>query len=464
MTNEYTYVDSLVERAKKAQEVAAKYTQEEVRRIAKAIGWLALTKAQEWSEFGYAETKMGNVESKVAREQARARGLMRDLMNAKTVGVIEVDEEKQLIKIGKPVGVVGALIPTTVPATVVFMGAMNSIMGRNAMICSPHPRAKQTTMMVVNDIRALYKKMGIPEDLLLCIEEPSMSNSQELMAKVDLVVATGGAGMVKAAYSSGTPAFGVGAGNVVVVVDETADLKDAAEKIRDAQLNDLAIGCSTENSMAIQKEVYAAAMEEMIKTGAYICNAEEKAKLQAVLWVNGHLNPDIICKPATYIAEAAGIDMPADRTWIIVEETGYGKEYPFSGEKLSVVVTAYSYDTFDDAIALVNNIQAYSGAGHSCGIHSMDDERIMKYALETHTSRVAVRMTVGKSNAGMWNNGMPFTVNLGCGTWGGNITSENVTYKNYINTTWVAREIFGYVPPTDEELFGEVMNDKALFD
>ncbi|MBO5329840.1 aldehyde dehydrogenase family protein [Anaerotignum sp.] len=463
MTNEYTYVDSLVERAKKAQEVAANYTQEEVRRIAKAIGWLALNKAREWSEFGYEETKMGDVESKVAREQARARGLMRDLMDAKTVGVIEVDEEKQLTKIAKPVGVVGALIPTTVPATVVFMGAMNSIMGRNAMICSPHPRAKRTTMMVVNDIRALYKKMGIPEDLLLCIEDPSMSNSQELMAKVDLVVATGGAAMVKAAYSSGTPAYGVGAGNVVVVIDETADLKDAAEKVRDAQLNDLAIGCSTENSMAIQKDVYAAAMEEMVKTGAYICNAEEKAKLQAVLWVNGHLNPEIICKPATYIAEAAGIDMPADRTWIIVEETGYGKAYPFSGEKLSVVVTAYSYDTFDDAIELVNNIQAYSGAGHSCGIHSMDDDRILKYALETHTSRVAVRMTVGKSNAGNWNNGMPFTVNLGCGTWGGNITSENVTYKNYINTTWVAREIFGYVPPTDEELFGEVMNDTTLF-
>ena len=146
-----------------------------------------------------------------------------------------------------------------------------------------------------------------------------------------------------------------------------------------------------------------------------------------------------------------------------MEETGYGKEYPFSGEKLSVVVTAYRYDTFDDAIALVNHIQAYSGAGHSCGIHSNDDDRILKYALETYTSRVAVRMTVGMSNAGNWNNGMPFTVNLGCGTWGGNITSENITYKNYINTTWVAREIFDYVPPTDEELFGEVMGNSEWF-
>ena len=462
--NDMTYIDSLVERAKIAQRTAERFSQEDVKKYAAAIGWLALNKAEQWAEFNYEETHMGDIQSKIDRDKARARGLMRDLNNAKTVGVIEVDEEKQLVKIGKPVGVVGALIPTTVPTTVVFMGAMNAIMGRNAMICSPHPRAKKTTLMVVNEIRALYKKIGIPEDLLLCIEDPSMANSNELMAKCDLVVATGGAAMVKAAYSSGTPAFGVGAGNVVVVIDETADLKDAAEKIRDAQLNDLAIGCSTENSMVIQKDVYQNALDEMVKSGAYLCNAEEKEKLQNVLWVNGHLNPEIICKPASYIAKKAGFEIPDDRTWIVVEESGFGKEYPFSGEKLSVVVTAYRYDTFDDAIALVNNIQDYSGAGHSCGIHSTNDDRIMKYALETHTSRVAVRMTVGKSNAGNWNNGMPFTVNLGCGTWGGNITSENVTYKNYINTTWVAREIFGYIPPTDEELFGKVMHHTEWFE
>lgn len=283
------------------------------------------------------------------------------------------------------------------------------------------------------------------------------------MKQSDLIIATGGADMVKAAYSSGTPAYGVGAGNVVVVIDETADLKDASSKIAESQLNDLAIGCSTENSAVIQKDVYDQAVKEMIAQGAYLCNAEEKAKLQATLWVDGHINPEVICKPATYIAEKAGFTIPEDRTWIIVEETGYGKEYPFSGEKLSVVVTLYKYDTFDNAVELVNNIQSYSGAGHSCGIHSFDDERILKYALATKTSRVAVRMPVGKSNAGNWNNGMPFTINLGCGTWGGNITSENITWKHYINTTWVAREIPNYYVPTDEELFGDVMKETSLF-
>ena len=460
---EFEYIASLITRAKKAQKIAEKFTQEEVRRYAAAVGWLALNRAEAWAQMHYEETHMGDIPSKINRIQARARGLMRDLKDAKTVGVIEVDEKKKLMKIGKPAGVVGALIPTTVPETVVFMGAMNAMMGRDAMICSPHPRAKKTTMQVVEEIRALYRNIGIPDDLLLCIEEPSITKTNELMAQSDLVVATGGAAMVKAAYSSGTPAYGVGAGNVVVVIDETAVLQHAAEKIKAAQLNDLAIGCSTENAVVIQKDVYDKAIQEMEKTGAYLCNAEEKQKLQDVLWVNGHLNADIICRPASEIAQEAGIDLPEGKTWILVEETGYGKEYPFSGEKLSVVVTAYRYDTFDDAIALVNHIQAYSGAGHSCGIHSNDDDRILKYALETYTSRVAVRMTVGMSNAGNWNNGMPFTVNLGCGTWGGNITSENITYKNYINTTWVAREIFDYVPPTDEELFGEVMGNSEWF-
>jgi sulfoacetaldehyde dehydrogenase len=256
----------------------------------------------------------------------------------------------------------------------------------------------------------------------------------------------------------------VGAGNAAVVIDETADVKDAAQKVKAAQMNDLAIGCSTENSVIIQKSVYDEAINAMADTGAYVCNAEEKAKLQAVLWVGGHLNSEIIVKPAQFIAEKAGINMPGDRTWIIVEETGAGKEFPFSGEKLSVVVTAYKYDKIEDAIALVNKIHEYSGAGHSCGIHSENEENIMKFALGTKTGRVAVKMSTGLSNAGSWNNGMPWTINIGCGTWGGNIVSENITYKHYINTTWVYREISNAVIPTEQEVFGDVMGaEKRLF-
>jgi sulfoacetaldehyde dehydrogenase len=464
MTEAARYICSLIVRARNAQQVAKRFTQAEARHLSACIGWLAINRAEEWARVNYAETGMGDIPSKIARTRARARGLMRDINSAKTVGVVEVDEAKRLVKIAKPVGVVGALVPTTVPAGVVFIKAMNGLLGRNAMVYAPHPRAKKTTNLAVNDIRKLLRKMGLPEDLVICIEDPNLEKTAELMKQCDLIIATGGAGMVKAAYSSGTPAFGVGAGNVVVVIDETADLRDAAHKVMEAQLNDLAIGCSTENAAVIQESVYADAIKAMVAEGAYVCNAEEKAKLQATLWKDGHLNGEVICKPASFIAEKAGFTIPSDRTWIIVEETGYGPQYPFSGEKLSVVVAVYKYDSFDDAIALVNNIQAYSGAGHSCGIHSFDDAHILKYALETNTSRVAVRMPVGKSNAGNWNNGMPFTISLGCGTWGRNITSENITWKHYINTTWVAREIPNFRVPTDEELFGDVLKETSLFE
>ena len=456
-------IAELIERARKAQESISHISQEEARYIAKAIGWYADYRAEEWARINFEETHMGDIQSKMNRTRTRARGVIRDLNDTKTVGVIEEDHEKNLIKIAKPVGVIGALVPITVPAGVVFIKAMNGLMGRNALIYAPHPRAQKTTKTVVDELRALLGRLGYPEDLLICIDDINKEKTSQLMRQCDLIIATGGSGMVKAAYSSGTPAYGVGAGNVVCVIDETADLKDAAFKIMDSQINDLASGCSTENSVVIQSSVYDAAIEEMKKQFAHLCTAEEKAKLQDALWHDGKLNGDIICRPAPYIAKAAGFEVPEDTRWILVEETGYGKDFPFSGEKLSVVVTVYKYDDFDDAIKLVNGIQGYSGAGHSCGIHSFNEEHIMRFASETKTARVAVRMAQNKSNAGNWNNGMPFTITLGCGTWGGNITCENITAKHYINMTWVAREIEGYTVPSDDQLFGsDVMNDARI--
>lgn len=458
------YVAGLIARARKAQAVAERWTQDEARRVAAAIGWLAVQRAEVWGQASFDEIKMGDVPSKVARTVARAKGLMRDLNEAKTVGVVEVDEAKQLMKIAKPVGVIGGIVPTTVPEGVVFIKAMNALICRNAIVLAPHPRADKITNLVANDIRRLLRTMGLPEDLVICIEKPTLDKTNELMRQCDLIIATGGAGLVKAAYSSGTPAYGVGAGNVVTVIDETADIKDVAHKIMESQINDQASGCSTENAAVIQASIYDATVKAMIAEGAYLCTPADKAKLQATLWKDGHLNGEVIVRPAAFIARKAGIDMPADRTWILVEETGFGPDFPFSGEKLSVVVTLYKYDRFEDAIALVNGIQAYSGAGHSCGIHSFNEDHILKFAMETKTSRVAVRMPQNKSNAGNWNNGMPFTITLGCGTWGKNITSENITWKHHLNTTWVAREIKNFKVPTDEELFGSVMKEKKLFE
>jgi sulfoacetaldehyde dehydrogenase len=283
------------------------------------------------------------------------------------------------------------------------------------------------------------------------------------MKQADLIVATGGAPMVKAAYSSGTPAFGVGAGNAVVVVDETADLDYVANEIAFSQMNDYAIGCSTENSVVVLSSVYDKAVAAFKRAGAHICTPAEKAKLQAALFVDGHLNPNVICKSAAVIADTAGINVAEGTDWLVVEETGHGADYPFSGEKLSVVVTLYSAEDFNDAIDRVNGIHAHSGAGHSCGVHSTREDRIMELAERTKTARVAVGQATTKSNAGGWTSGMPLTINLGCGTWGGNSVSENITWKHYINTTWVARPIANPVIPSDEELFGDLLTEQSLF-
>jgi sulfoacetaldehyde dehydrogenase len=254
-----------------------------------------------------------------------------------------------------------------------------------------------------------------------------------------------------------------GAGNAIVVIDETADLDHAAEQVAFSQMNDFAIGCSTENSMIVQAGVYDQALAAIDRAKGYVCSPQEKALLEQTLWVDGHLNPEVIVKSAKFIAEKAGFEIPEDRNWLVVEEDGFGKEHPFSGEKLSVVVSLYKYNQFEDAINLVNNIHDYSGAGHSCGIYTRDDDRIMEFAERTNTVRVAVGQATTRSNAGGWTSGMPFTVNLGCGTWGGNIASENVTWRNYINTTWIARPIEPVIP-SDEELFGAVINEQQLFD
>lgn len=452
------YVLSLVERARKAQEAIEDYTQEQVDRLLTTVVWNIVKDgpAQEISKLAVDESKMGNFEGKYNKLMAKAKGAIRDMKGKKSVGVIEIDEEKQIMKIAKPVGVIGALVPCTNPEATPTVKVAHALKGRNAIILSPHPRTKKTNTFIVNLIRETLKKCGAPEDLVIGIEEPTMDVSNELMRQCDMVLATGGAGLVKAAYTSGTPAYGVGAGNAVVVVDETADLKDAAHKIMLSKTFDFATSCSAENSLVIQESVYDEFMEALKGEGGYLADAEEKGKLQNAIWVDGHLNSKIIAQSTQTIADIAGINVPEDRKFIIVEETGIGVDYPFSGEKLSVVVALYKFDKFEEAVSKVNEITKYQGMGHSCGIHSFNEDHIMQLALKTKVSRMNINQGQALANTGNWFNGMPFTTSLGCGSWGGNIASENITWKHLINTTWVSRH-FAPVVPTNEELFGDVM-------
>ncbi|MCT4566116.1 MAG: aldehyde dehydrogenase family protein [Maledivibacter sp.] len=452
------YVASLMERARKAQEIADDYTQERVDELVTAIAWDIVKDgpAQDIAKLAVEESKLGNYEGKYAKLMTKIRGGLRDMKGKKSVGVIDIDEERALFKIAKPVGVIAALVPCTNPEATPVLKAIFAIKGRNAIILAPHPRTKKTNTYIVNIIRETLRKYGAPEDLVISIEEPTMETSGELMKQADLVLATGGGGMVKAAYSSGTPAYGVGQGNAVTVVDETADLKDAANKIMRSKTFDFATSCSTENSCVIQESVYGEMVQNLQDEGGYLVSPEEKVKLQNGMWIHGHLNGAIIAQPAHKIAAIAGIDLPKGKTFFMVEETGVGSDYPFSGEKLSVVTTLFKYNDFQEAIDRVNEITSYHGRGHSCGIHSFNEDRILEFANKTRTSRVMVRQPQCLANSGAWTNGMPMTLTLGCGSWGGNISSGNITWEHLINTTWVSAPIES-TQPTDEELFGDIM-------
>ncbi len=457
------YVAELVARAHKAQEIAFGFTQEYVDSLTRKIGWALVQPdtVNAIAEFCLKESRMGTLEAKQGKLFKKVRGVLSDINPQRSVGVIEENKALGIRRLGKPVGVIGSLIPCTQPELCPATQAMLAVKARDAIIFSPHPRTQKTTLMVTEIIRKVLRENGAPEDLAICIEKPTMEKSTELMKQTDLVIATGGAGMVKSAYSSGTPAYGVGVGNAVIVVDETADLKEAAHNIHVSKVFDYASGCSCDNSIVVNEKIYDAFMDCLKAEGAYMVRAEDKAQFQKTMWptwpADHQLSRDIVTQPAKRIADLAGIeDVPADCEFLLVEEDGYGFEHPFSGEKLSVVLTVYKYGEFQQAIDIVNGIHAYMGAGHSCGIQSNNDEHVMQLALNTHTTRVMVRQPQSVGNSGDWNNGMPFTGSLGCGTWGGNIVSENITLKHFLNNTWVSEPIKGVIP-SDEELFGDAM-------
>jgi len=454
-----TYIQELVKRARKAQETASYYTQEKVDELAAAITWeIAANPAlvEELAKFSYEECRLGDIASKISKVSIKCRGVFYDVKNTRTVGVVEEIPEKGLQRVAKPVGVIASLVPSTQSEMHPIIQAIFAVKARDAVIFSPHPRGKRTTARVVEYIRNVMQKYDAPKDLFLSLEEPSLEKNSILMQECDLVMATGGAWMVKAAYSSGTPAFGVGVGNAVIVVDKTADLADAAGKIYTSKTFDLAAGCSCDNSLVIQEDVYDEMLTQLQKTGAYLVKPEEKEKLQKAIWPNwpnDHvINRDIVASPADHIAKLADLKIRPETAMFLVEEDKSGAASPFAGEKMCLVIAVYKFKEIEDAIAIINENHAYSGAGHSCGIFSKMPENIQALSLKTFTTRVVVNLPQAVTNTGSWVSGMPFTSSLGCGTWGSNIASENIALKHYLNNTWIIREIADH-QPTDEELF-----------
>lgn len=456
------YIADLVNKGRSAQEILAEYTQEQVDHLTAIIAYEMTRPAvkQELADLAMAETELGDIPSKLGKIEGKVKGVYYEIKNEKTVGIVDEIPEKGLRKIAKPVGVLASLIPSTQPEMIPITTALFCIKTRNSVIFAPHPRGKKTTYRTTEIMRELLKKAGAPEDILQCCapETVNVATTDALMKQVDLIMATGGTGMVKAAYSSGTPAYGVGAGNAVMVVDDSADMKDMAHKVMLSKTGDLAAGCSCDNSLVIFENVYDQAIEALKEEGGYLCTPEEHDKIQSAIfpnWPKDHIiNRDIVAKPIDLIAKLAGITVPEGTKFILVEETGSGAEYPMSGEKMCLVIAVYRCKDIDDAIARVNANHAYSGAGHSCGIYSTNEDNIIKYALQTKTVRVNNNLPNSVVNTGNWMAGYPFSPSVGCGTWGGTTCSKNVTIEYYMNTTWLATGI-DRKAPTDEELFAD---------
>ncbi len=457
-------IAELVEKAKVAQAEVANYTQAQIDRVCVAIGWEVyndenITKI---AEFAVEDTKMGNAADKFKKHKGKVMGVLKDIKGAISVGLIERDEEKGISKYAKPVGVVGALTPVTNPTATPASNAITVLKGRNAVIFAPHPTAKASSKMAVDYMREGLKKVGAPVDLIQIIEEPSVDLTGELMKQVDVVLATGGSAMVRAAYSSGTPAYGVGPGNSVQIIAEDADPVDAANKVHLSKAFDNATSCSSENSVILQEDVYDAFLARLDELGSYFVKGEERQILEDYMWTinrKGYksLNAKIVAQDAVSIATAAGLTVPENTKVLYVEGADDIESDWFSQEKLSPVLTVFKYKGFEEGYKILVRLTDNCGTGHSCGIHTNNREYVEHLGLNMKSSRIMVNQPQAPANGGNFFNGMPSTVSLGCGTWGGNITTENINYKHFLNVTWVA-DYIDPVKPSDEEIFGEYLD------
>jgi sulfoacetaldehyde dehydrogenase len=449
-------LDTAFERAQKALAIIETYDQARVDRLCQAVAWAVANKREftRLVDMGIAESGLGDPVSRMGKRM-KIRGVLRDALRQKSVGIIEELPEKGIVKYGKPAGIIACIVPTTNPDLTPAGNAIYSIKARDVVIFSPHPRSKKTSFETVRLMREALVREGAPADILQCLTKVNIPMSQALMARADLIIATGGQPMVRAAYSSGTPAYGVGAGNSTMIIDETANLEEAARNTRLSKTSDFGSGCSADGNLIIEASIFEPMLKQLQKEGGYLATSTEKAALRKVMWDEEfHRLPDTVAIAPQQLAKIAGFTIPADRKFIIVHGDGIGREHPFSSEKLTTLLAVYRYSGFDEALAMMRGIYEVGGKGHSCGIYSFDQDHIHRLALAAPVSRIMVRQPQSKANAGAFNNGMPMTSSLGCGTWGGNIVSENVHLKHYLNTTWVSVPI-KEDKPTDEELFGE---------
>jgi sulfoacetaldehyde dehydrogenase len=452
-------IQEMYQKARKAFEEVEFWPQEKVDEMVLAVGWEFMKEENRkaMGKLAVDESGIGVYEDKVAKIRSKTMGILRDQVGIKTCGVVEEIPEKGLIKLAKPIGVVANVVPCTNPESTICCLSLSSLKTRNAMIVSPHPRTQGSSYLTVQIARKALKKVGAPEDLLQCIKNTSNEKTSELMSVCDFAVATGGAALHKVVYEAGKPAQSVGAGNVVSIVDETVDIPTAARKIKTSKIANNSASCSSENAVAIYEGIYDAMIEALKAEGGYLCSTEEREKLRATMWPDGKsLNRDVVASPVMKIAKLAGLTVPEGTKFLMVIGEKVGPEDRFSGEKLSPVLTVWKWSDFSEIIQRIRKILKFSGEGHSVSIHSRRNDRILELAKYANVGRVVCNQPHCHANSGGWNSGLPTTDSLGGGTWAGNMTSENINWKHFLNYTYVAKEIPEQIP-TEEWIFGSYL-------
>jgi len=451
-------VSAMMRRARAAQALFERSTQAQLDEAATAVGWAIMDPAHNkaLAELAVKDTGLGVAADKIVKNHRKTLGLLRDLQGAKSTGVIAEYPDRGITEIARPVGVVVAAVPSTNPAATPANNIINALKCGNAVILSPSPRGYSTSTLLLRYVHAELKRIGAPADLVQQLPAPvTRELTNELMKQADLVVVTGSQNNVRAGYSSGKPALGVGTGNVAVIVDDSADCADAAAKIISSKIFDNATSCSSENAVIIHDGVYAKMMTSLERAGGVLLTAAEKEALRQAMFPGGKLAPAVTAQSVTKICAVAGLTRPAlvAAKCLMVEETGAGKDHPYSGEKLSPVLTVYRARDFDAAFDTVRAIYAHQGNGHSCGIYPENEQHIRRLPHELTVARVIVKQAHTFATGGSFDNGMPFSLSMGCGTWGGNSFSDNLNYRHFMNITRIVRTIPPREPTVDD-IFG----------
>ena len=448
-------IKELVKSARTAQKKYELFNQNKVDAIVRDIGKFVYDNAEPLAKMAVDETEMGSFEDKILKNKSKARVIWNNLKDKKSRGVIGEDSESNLVYVAKPMGVVAAVTPVTNPIVTPMCNGMFALKTGNAVIFAAHPKAQKCAEFLTQEFMKIVKSHDGPDNLIQVITKGSVEKTQELMQSVDVVVATGGGAMVKSAYSSGKPSFGVGAGNVPVIIDRNIDLKEAVEKIIDGASFDHGIICSHEQFVFAPEENFDKTIELFTNSGKvwFTDDQSQIKKLRDVVFQDGNLNKDVVGKSASDVGKLAGVEVPETSRLILLPADGSGTEDVLAKEKLCPVIAIVPYKTFEDAVSMAKSNLLVEGAGHSAALHSNNDQNIEKAGLELPISRLVVNQPSSTSAGGSLTNGFAPTTTLGCGSWGGNSISENLDYKHLMNVSRIGKIIPDKKVPTDEEIW-----------